>query len=145
VCSSDLFSAESLGAKLAGRRGPIKAALLDQRVVAGLGNIYAAEALWLARLSPHAAANSLGPKRLARLVSAIRRALANPPADRYHRTPGQVGAAAASSAREPSSDRSERWRVYDREGKRCRRCDSRVARITQAGRSTYYCPRCQRA
>jgi formamidopyrimidine-DNA glycosylase len=121
------FTADSLGAALASRRGPIKPALLDQRIVAGVGNICATEALWLARISPRAAANRLGRERRTRLVRAIRQVLAHASPERYAERAGSV-----------------RWRVYDREGARCRRCGGTIARITQAGRSTYYCPRCQR-
>jgi formamidopyrimidine-DNA glycosylase len=122
------FSATSLGAALARRRGPIKPALLDQRVVAGLGNIYVAEALWLARISPRASAATLSVERRRRLVQAIRRVLRRAPAGRYW-----------------ADERTSRWRVYDREGQSCPRCGSTIARIVQAGRSTYFCPRCQRS
>ncbi len=121
------FTAGSLGVALARRRGPIKPVLLDQRVVAGLGNIYAAEALWLARVSPRARASSLGAARRERLVDAIRRVIARAPAGRYW-----------------AEERGARWRVDDREGRPCPRCGARIRRIVQAGRSTYYCPRCQR-
>jgi formamidopyrimidine-DNA glycosylase len=104
---------------LARRRGAIKPALLDQRVMAGLGNIYAAEALWRARLDPRAPAGSLTRAEHARLLAAIRhvmrRALAGP----------------------------IRFAVYGREGRPCRRCRGPVVRIAQSGRSTYFCPRCQ--
>ena len=121
------FTPDALGAALARRRGAIKPALLDQRVVAGLGNIYAAEALWLARISPFAAAASLGAARRARLVRAIRDVLRRAPQGRYW-----------------MDDRVTNWRVYDREGARCRRCGGRIRRRAQAGRSTFYCPECQR-
>lgn len=116
----------SLAAALARRRGAIKPALLDQRVMAGLGNIYAAEALWRARIDPRTAARTLGAARLARLLSAIRTVLRRAPAGRY-----QTDVAVS------------RWNVYDREGLTCRRCGGTVRRIVQAGRSTYYCPTCQ--
>jgi formamidopyrimidine-DNA glycosylase len=137
------FTAKSLGASLAKRRGPIKQALLDQIVVAGLGNIYVGEALWLARVSPRAAARSLGAARRGRLVTAIRRVLAGAPAARYHRTvvTGKRGTEGAAGS---VAERRHEWRVYDREGEECRRCGARIKRITQGGRSTYYCPRCQR-
>ena len=123
------FTGAALGEALARRRGPIKPALLDQRVVAGLGNIYATEALWLARISPRARAAGLSLVRRGRLVRAIRHVLARA----MHRA-GRYSDGAAI-----------RFNVYGREGERCRRCGARIARITQAGRSTYYCPRCQRA
>jgi len=121
-------SVEAFGAALARRRVAIKVALLDQRVLAGVGNIYAAEALWLARIGPRAVASSLTRTRQARLLDAVRRVLAK---------------ATASSGR--YQDGAEgRFEVYDREGEPCSRCGSRIRRITQAQRSTYYCPRCQR-
>jgi formamidopyrimidine-DNA glycosylase len=110
------FTAAYLAGALAKRRIAIKPALLDQRVVAGLGNIYATEALWRARIDPRRTASSLDRRDLTRLVTAIRRVLA----------------------------KGEPWAVYDREGLRCHRCGSTVERITQAGRSTYWCPGCQR-
>lgn len=108
------FTAESLAESLAKRRIAIKPALLDQRVVAGIGNIYATEALWLARIDPRRPASSLDRRELGRLVKAIRRVLA----------------------------KGEPWVVYDREGERCPRCGRTIRRITQAGRSTYFCPGC---
>ncbi len=111
---------------LAKRRGPIKTALLDQRLIAGLGNIYVAEALWRARISPRVRASSLSRPRLAALIGAIRTVIARATGSRYT----HVGAA--------------RLNVYDREGRPCRRCRNPVRRIVQAGRSTYYCPTCQR-
>jgi formamidopyrimidine-DNA glycosylase len=121
------FTAKALGDSLARRRGPIKLALLDQRVVAGLGNIYTAEALWLAQLSPFAPAAKLGPKRLTRLVRAIRDVLRRAPAGRYW-----------------METRVTNWRVYDREGSACRRCGTSIRRSTQGARSTYHCPGCQK-
>ena len=123
------FNARWLARVLAGRRVPIKVALLDQRVVAGVGNIYASESLWYARLDPRRSAASLSPDRLSRVVQGVRRAMAKAMRhpERYYN---------ASSA--------QRFNVYDREGERCRRCGGTVRRIVQAGRSTYFCPRCQK-
>jgi len=121
------FTADTLGEALKKRRGPIKPALLDQRVVAGLGNIYAAEALWLAKISPFTPASKLGPARRARLVNAIRDVLRRAPSGRYW-----------------MSDRVTNWRVYDREGQKCKRCGGRIKRSAQAGRSTFHCPSCQK-
>ncbi len=115
-----------LRARLAARRGPIKPVLLDQRVVAGLGNVYAAEALWRARIGPRARACALSEPRLAALIAAIRAVIARATGSRY----GAPGAA--------------RFAVYDREGLACRRCGTAIGRIVQAGRSTYFCPACQR-
>jgi formamidopyrimidine-DNA glycosylase len=114
---------------LARRRIAIKVALLDQRVLAGVGNIYAAEALWLARIDPRAAANSLTRARATRLLVAIRSVL-----DKAQRL-------AAARYRDSGEGRFE---VYDREGEPCSRCGTLIRRITQAGRSTYYCPHCQK-
>jgi formamidopyrimidine-DNA glycosylase len=119
---------QSLGRSLARRRGPIKPVLLDQRVVAGLGNIYAAEALWLARISPRARASSLTSLRRRRLISAMRETVAR----------------ARRRAARYADDAALRFRVYDREGGPCPRCAAAIRRIVQAGRSTYFCPRCQR-
>lgn len=116
----------ALGDALARRRGPIKPALLDQRVAAGVGNIYAAEALWEARIDPRAAARSLSSAQLVALANAIRIAL-----DR-----GRVG-----GRRYRDGDAS--LRVYDREGEPCMRCGTLIERIVQVGRSTYFCPYCQ--
>lgn len=111
---------------LARRRGAIKPVLLDQRVIAGLGNIYVAEALWRARVNPRARASSLSLDRLERLIAAIRAVISRATGSRYT----AIGAA--------------RLNVYDREGLACRRCGARVRRGVQAGRSTYFCPACQR-
>jgi len=117
---------DSLATALSKRRGPIKPALLDQRLIAGLGNIYAAEALWHARVSPTAPAKSLAKKQVASLLTAIRRVIDRATGARY--TDSSVN----------------RLAVYNREGKPCRRCRTPIERIVQAGRSTYFCPRCQK-
>jgi formamidopyrimidine-DNA glycosylase len=119
------LTARTLAAALSTRRGPIKPVLLDQRVIAGLGNIYAAEALWHARISPAAPASSLSLRQVTALLTAIRRVIRRATGARY------------------TDDSTVRLAVYDREGKRCRRCGAEVKRIVQAGRSTYYCARCQ--
>lgn len=130
--TADAFSAEWLADRLAGRRTPIKPALLDQRLVAGIGNIHASEALWYARVDPATLARDLTPEALHALAIGVKRsmrkALARP--ERYY------GANGVSDA--------VRFNVYDREGKRCRRCRAPIVRLTQAGRSTYFCPDCQR-
>jgi formamidopyrimidine-DNA glycosylase len=122
------FTPQHLAVALASRRVAIKPALLDQKVVAGLGNIYAAEALWLARIDPRRRAASLTAAERTRLVGAIRRTLR-----RATRSSGRYSNGAPS-----------RFAVYDREGRACRRCGTPIARIVQAGRSTYWCPGCQR-
>lgn len=126
--SDPAFNADTLGVALARRRGAIKPALLDQRMVAGLGNIYAAEALWLAKISPKAKASSLSAHRRERLIVAIREVLSDAPAGRYW-----------------AAHEGARWNVYDREGEKCPRCGAIIKRIVQAGRSTYYCPVEQRS
>src|SRR6185503_786879 len=120
------LTAEYLHAALAKRRGPIKPVLLDQRVIAGLGNIYAAESLWHAKISPTTAASSLTTKQLTALLADIRKVIDRATGARY--TDASVS----------------RLAVYDREGKPCRRCKTPIERIVQAGRSTYFCPKCQR-
>jgi len=116
----------AFSAALSKRRGPIKPVLLDQRVIAGIGNIYAAEALWHARISPTTRASSLSPRQVAALLSALRLVIRRATGARY------------------TDESTTRLAVYDREGKPCRRCRTRIRRIVQAGRSTYYCPNCQR-
>jgi formamidopyrimidine-DNA glycosylase len=132
------FGVRRLGARLEGRRAPLKAALLDQRTVAGLGNIYVDEALWRAELHPLRPAGSLGGDELARLTRAIRTALragiARQGASlRDYSTPdGRRGRA------------QERFRVYGREGEPCSRCGTPIDKIRVGGRGTWYCPNCQR-
>jgi len=128
------FSAESLAGALARRKTPLKVALLDQTVVAGLGNIYACEALHVAKLSPKRRASTIAmragrprPEAVA-LTEAIRIVLKDAIANR-HRAGGE-----------------DRFRVYDHEGEGCPRrgCRGLIKRIVQGGRSTFYCPVCQR-
>ena len=121
------WTARHLGDSLASRRGPIKPALLDQRLVAGLGNIYAAESLWRARISPLAPGNALTRTQLSALRKAIAAVLARASGARY------------------TDDDTVTLDVYDREGLPCRRCATPIVRVVQAGRSTYYCPTCQPA
>jgi formamidopyrimidine-DNA glycosylase len=123
--SDPSLTAASLHERLARKRGPIKPALLDQGVISGLGNIYAAEALWHARISPSAPALSLSVARVGALLRAIRKVIDRATGARY------------------TDDSVVRLAVYDREGKPCRRCRTPIARVVQAGRSTYYCPSCQ--
>jgi formamidopyrimidine-DNA glycosylase len=135
---SDDFSGRALHAAVAASRAPLKALLLDQRVVAGLGNIYVCEALHLARLSPFMAGSALKPKAADRLVVAIKAVLE------------QAITAGGSSMRDflaPDGAlgyfRNE-WRVYGREKQACPACDKVVARKVMGGRSTFYCVQCQR-
>ena len=124
------LSASHLKSALKSRRGPIKPALMDQKLIAGLGNIYAAEALWRATISPKAVAASLSLPRLERLVDAIRAVL-----EEENRPPGRY----------TDIEGRDRFEVYDREGEPCSRCGRPIKRIPQAGRSTYFCGYCQRA
>lgn len=135
------FSAVILSERLKGRRTPIKSALLDQRTVAGLGNIYVCEALFRAGLSPNRSAASVaGPVRSERLAAAIRSVLTDAIAAGgstlrdYAHTDGELGYFQHTFA------------VYDRDGQACsnRDCGGTVKRIVQSARSTFYCPACQR-
>jgi formamidopyrimidine-DNA glycosylase len=138
------FDAARLGRALAGRRTSIKAALLDQTVVAGLGNIYACESLFRARISPRRRAGALGPARVARLAAAIKDVLAEAIA---------AGGSTLRDHRQPTGALGyfqHRFAAYGREGAACAACDcdvrttGGVRRIVQGGRSTFYCPRKQR-
>ena len=126
------LTAGHLAQALASRRIPIKVALLNQAVIAGIGNIYASEALWRARIDPRIPAKRIPPARLADLLRAIRATL-NAALRRQERYFGRNSADAETG----------RFAVYDREGERCRRCGGRIKRITQAARSTYFCDKCQ--
>jgi formamidopyrimidine-DNA glycosylase len=134
------FNGASLRASLASRRISIKQALLDQRVVAGLGNIYAAEALWEAKINPKAVAHSLSLARTTRLAEAIQLVLVRAPAERYFDRDGK--SLTGNTALSGMNDRT--WRAYDREGEACVRCGTAIRRIVQGARSTFYCPFCQR-
>jgi formamidopyrimidine-DNA glycosylase len=127
--SDSALDADYLLDALKRKKIAIKPALMDQSVVAGLGNIYAAEALWEAELDPRTAAASVTRPNLERLVGAIRLVLSP-----RKRLPGRYTDKRGAS----------RFAVYDREGEICRRCGGTIERIVQAGRSTYFCPSCQR-
>ncbi|MFD0860003.1 bifunctional DNA-formamidopyrimidine glycosylase/DNA-(apurinic or apyrimidinic site) lyase [Roseovarius aquimarinus] len=134
------FDEEYLVAALKGRNTPIKSALLDQRIVAGLGNIYVCEALFRAGLSPRRRAGNIGAKRAASLVPIIRDVLR----DAIH-----AGGSSLRDFRRADGELGyfqHRFDVYDREGLPCRRsgCDGTVARVVQSGRSSFYCGTCQR-
>ena len=132
----DITAAE-LKRRLSGRSATIKLLLLDQRIIAGLGNIYVCEALYRAGIHPARTGGSISLERLKRLVPAIHDVLA------------EAIAAGGSPLRDFSSPHGElgyfskAFAVYDREGQRCA-CGGTVKRIVQGGRSTFYCPRCQR-
>ena len=106
----------------------IKPALMDQSVLAGLGNIYAAEALWEAEMDPRQPSHKVARAQLEKLLSAIRLVLSP-----RRRRPGRY----------TETRNRSRFAVYDQEGKICRRCGGTIQRIVQAGRSTYYCASCQ--
>jgi formamidopyrimidine-DNA glycosylase len=137
---SDEFTTDVFARALSTRRAPIKPVLLDQRVVAGLGNIYAAEALWTARIHPTRVAASLSRARVHALHDAIRVVLLNAPAQRYY----QQHDASDITQRDVTTQDEEPWHIYGREGESCERCGATVRRIVQAGRSTFYCGGCQR-
>jgi formamidopyrimidine-DNA glycosylase len=140
------FDAAMLARACRGKKTSLKAALLDQRIVAGLGNIYVCEALYLARLSPRRMASTIADRdgtpnpRAERLVDAIKTVLNAAIKDGgsslrdHRRTDGDLGMF------------QHCFRVYDREGEPCRTpgCGGTVKRIVQNGRSTFYCPACQK-
>lgn len=126
--SDPSLDAGYLAGVLARRKIPIKPALMDQAVLAGLGNIYAAEALWESQIDPRSPSSAMTSETLTRLVDAIRLVLSP-----RQRRPGRYTEMRGRS----------RFAVYDREGKECRRCGGIIQRIIQAGRSTYFCPQCQ--
>ena len=137
------FSAPVLLGSLAGKATPIKSALLDQRIVAGIGNIYASEVLFRAGISPRRLAGALGRARIERLVPAIRDTLT------------EAIAAGGSSLRDyvqPSGELGyfqHAWKVYDRAGSPCEHCPgppgcNGIRRLVQTGRASFYCPLTQR-
>ena len=124
--------------KFAGRTAAVKLLLLDQRVVAGLGNIYACEALFRARLDPRKPAGKVSKARLDALAEAIPAVLEEAI---------KAGGSTLKDFTAPDGELgyfSKQFEVYDREGEACRGCQSKVRRIVQGGRSTLFCPSCQR-
>jgi formamidopyrimidine-DNA glycosylase len=133
------FDAAFLKDALKGKKTPIKSALLDQRLIAGLGNIYVCEALWRAKISPIRRASRVKPDEIAPLVKAIKDVLE------------EAVKAGGSSLRDHKQVHGElgyfqhHFAVYDRKGKFCHRQDDGIVkRIVQSGRSSFYCPVCQR-
>ncbi len=134
------FDEPYLIAALRGRNTPIKSALLDQHLVAGLGNIYVCETLFRAGISPKRKAGQISARRAATIVPIIRQVLTDAieaggsSLRDYRQTDGELGYFQHS------------FQVYDREGEACQRpgCTGEIARIVQSGRSSYYCPHCQR-
>jgi formamidopyrimidine-DNA glycosylase len=137
---SPAFNARYLAKALKGKKTPIKAALLDQRIVAGLGNIYVCEALFRAGISPKRLAGSVTAARIGPLVKEIQQVLKDAIAAGgstlrdYQHTDGELGYF------------QHAFQVYDRKGERCanRDCGGTIKRLVQSGRSTFFCPRCQR-
>ena len=136
----DAFTPVVLSAALKGKKTPIKSALLDQRVVAGIGNIYACEALFRARISPKRLAKTVAGVRSEELVPAVKDVLTD------------ASKAGGSTLRDYARADGElgyfqhHFAVYDREGQPCPAKDYKgtIRRIVQAGRSTFYCPSCQK-
>jgi len=135
------IAGEALHARTRRRKAPVKALLLDARLLVGVGNIYACESLYQAGIDPRTPAGKLGAKRWTRLLTAVQSVLANAIAEGgtslndygdFRDGDGDPGAFQVSLA------------VYGREGEPCRQCGRAIRRIVQTGRSTFYCSRCQR-
>jgi formamidopyrimidine-DNA glycosylase len=134
------FNEPYLVAALKGRNTPVKSALLDQRIVAGLGNIYVCEALFRARISPQRRAGQIAATRVAAMVPIIRQVLAEAI---------EAGGSSLRDFRQADGELGyfqHSFDAYGREGEPCRAlgCNGTIARIVQAGRSSFYCPKCQR-
>jgi len=128
------FTTAFLARRLAGRSAPVKAAILDQRTVAGLGNIYADEALWHAQVHPLRPAGGLTCDEVAALHRGVRKAL---------RLGIRRGGATLYDQAYAGGTMQDEFRVYDRDGEPCVRCGALVAKTRVAGRGTWFCPRCQ--
>jgi len=146
----EAFTAEYFANALRGSSQAIKVKLLDQQVIAGVGNIYASEALFRAGISPRVAAGRLKAGQIARLRETIRETFQDA-IDRGSTIPLNYsgervrdGLFYFGSAPNAGDFYEERLQVYDREGKPCRTCKTSVKRIVQGARSTFYCPKCQR-
>ncbi len=132
------FTTRFLAGRMKNRKAPVKAALLDQRTVAGLGNIYVDEALWFARLHPHRPAGELDDDEIRAVHRGVRRALERGIARqgatlRDYRTPDGG-----------SGSMQHEFNVYGREGEPCPRCGTPIEKTRAGGRGTWYCPACQR-
>jgi formamidopyrimidine-DNA glycosylase len=136
---SDDFDAAFLKAALKSKKTPIKSALLDQRLIAGLGNIYVCEALWRAKISPRRRASRVKPAEIAPLTAAIKAVL---------REAVKAGGSSLRDHKQVSGELGyfqKSFAVYDRKGKGCQRSDDGIIkRIVQSGRSSFYCPVCQK-
>jgi formamidopyrimidine-DNA glycosylase len=133
------FTPAYLHAGLRGKTSSIKTVLLGGQVVVGVGNIYASEALFRARINPKARAGSLSPERCDRLAEAVRQTL-----DEALASGGSTLRDYVDASGEPGAYFTLHAAVYDREGQPCRVCGTPVRRIVQGQRATYYCPTCQR-
>ena len=134
----EALDALHLKAALLGRSAAIKLMLLDQRIVAGLGNIYVCEALFRARIDPRKAAGTVSGPALARLVPAIKQVIAEAI---------EAGGSSLRDYAQPDGELgyfSKRFDVYDRAGQPCSRCAAPIVRIVQGGRSTWFCAKCQK-
>lgn len=134
------FDEKYLASKLKGKKSPVKNALLDQRIVAGLGNIYVCEALYRARISPLRVAGKVSKQRIAKLVPIIRNVLTDAI---------EAGGSSLQDHRQANGELGyfqHSFQVYDREGETCQTesCNSIIRRVVQSGRSSFYCPKCQR-
>ena len=145
------FTTEYLASALKRSAQAVKIKLLDQSLVAGVGNIYASEALHRAGIFPGASANRLRPAQVQRLCRAIREVLAQAiaggsslPLD-FAGTGNRDGLFYYGASGSASLSYGERFQVYDREGQPCAKCESRIRRLVQGARSTFYCPFCQPA
>ena len=135
---SNKFNATYLYGKLKTRKVPIKPALMDQGLVVGVGNIYAAEALFRSKINPKTASNKINRTKIERLIKNIRAVLQDSidyggsTLRDYRRTQGRVGKF------------QHKFDVYGKAGQPCPVCKTRIKQVTQAGRSTFYCPKCQK-
>jgi formamidopyrimidine-DNA glycosylase len=130
---------EEFRTRFRARRAHIKALLLDQRVLRGMGNIYTDESLWRARIHPRRLGANLNDPEIRRLYGTVRRVL---------NEAIRLGGSSISDYVDAEGQRGEfqiRHRAYGREGKKCSRCGTPIRRIIVAGRSSYFCPRCQPA
>ena len=135
---SNGFNAAYLNTALTGKQTPIKTALLDQSIIAGLGNIYVCEALFRSGISPKRKAASIAGKRAERLAPAINAVISE-----------AIAAGGSSISDFANTDGSlgyfqHSFDVYGRENEACKICSTQIKRLTQSGRSTFYCPTCQR-
>ncbi len=134
---SDAFTADALAKAIKGRKAPIKAMLLNQNIVAGLGNIYVCEALFMAGISPIKAAGEIKRSQLIELVAAIKSVLVSAI---------EAGGSTLRDFMAPNGEQgyfAKDWLVYGREGQPCK-CGNSVLRRVDSGRSTFYCAKCQR-